>query len=957
MPEDRRTPAHRERPPAVMRAASVSDPLGTATRLAAAMDHRMATPLLLSSALDAIQEALDAPRTAVFLRDASGVACFRDGRGVSPVMAEAMERIAPWPPDATDAGPVVRDLRGDDALAALRDAGRLEDVEKGLFLPLRIDERLFGRVDVYLGRSRMLSADERASVEAITHLLALALARNREEAGRRLLAKASEVLGASLDPDTTLAAVAQLVIEELADGCVIHLLTASGTLERVVAVEREVARATLIRRIGRHHAAHMDDPHGPGRAIRSGVPEVHADVRDELLASVAVDDEHLQLLRALGVRWAMCVPMAARGRTIGAITLLGHEGGAGFDELDQQIVVALTRHAALAVDNARLYRAELEARQVAEAAVRRTERMRELSEALSAARTPGEVAERVLAQALAGLDAIGGALGLRTRNGASQEIVAAVGYEMEEVDRARRFGLDSDFPLAVAMRTGEPLFGVAAPSLGLPAIDDPRTMEPETWVAVPMALEGVIIGSIGLTFRPGRRLDAGDWEFLHVLTRYGAQAVERARLHAAEQRSRADAEAAQRRLLYLAEANALFASSMDYESRLQQLARLAVESVADYCLLYLGDEMGVLHHASAHIDPAREGLVRRVAAAYQPGPGNARGLLTRVLRTRRPLLVRELPPDFAERVSRNPETRAAVQHLGACSAMVVPLIVRGHVIGGAVFLSARPDRLYGPADLAFAEELVRRAAMSVDNARLYRAALDANQSKANFLAVMSHELRTPLTAILGYAELLADGIVGDVNAQQRDQLLRIRASGAHLLSLIEEILSFSRLEAGQEAVRVEPTELGTLVEGTRVLIEPLIARKKLRYEVSLPSGPTVVSTDASKVRQILVNLLANAVKFTDSGTVGLVVRMDGTDVVFSVSDTGIGIPADHLEHIFEPFWQVEQSMTRRVSGTGLGLSVARQLTDMLGGEIDVRSTLGEGSTFTVRLPVRRADRG
>jgi len=278
------------------------------------------------------------------------------------------------------------------------------------------------------------------------------------------------------------------------------------------------------------------------------------------------------------------------------------------------------------------------------------------------------------------------------------------------------------------------------------------------------------------------------------------------------------------------------------------------------------------------------------------------------------------------------------------------------VIGGAVFLSSRPDRLYGPADLAFAEELVRRAAMSVDNARLYRAALDANQSKANFLAVMSHELRTPLTAILGYAELLADGIVGDVNAQQRDQLLRIRASGDHLLSLIEEILSFSRLEAGQEAVRVEPTELGTLVEGTRVLIEPLIARKKLRYEVSLPAGPTVVSTDAAKVRQILVNLLANAVKFTDSGTVGLAVRMDGTDAVFSVSDTGIGIPADHLEHIFEPFWQVEQSMTRRVSGTGLGLSVARQLADMLGGEIDVRSTLGEGSTFTVTLPVRGGDR-
>jgi signal transduction histidine kinase len=231
----------------------------------------------------------------------------------------------------------------------------------------------------------------------------------------------------------------------------------------------------------------------------------------------------------------------------------------------------------------------------------------------------------------------------------------------------------------------------------------------------------------------------------------------------------------------------------------------------------------------------------------------------------------------------------------------------------------------------------------------------ANGAKGDFLAVMSHELRTPLSAIMGYQELLADGITGPINEQQSQQLGRIKASARHLLSLIDEILTFTRIDAGREEVNIERVSLTGLLEPAAELVESLARGRGLHIEVMLPPQEITVETDAVKVRQMIVNLLSNAVKFTDRGRIILSGDQRGDQLVISVEDTGIGIGPDHIERIFEPFWQVEQKATRRAGGTGLGLTVTRRLALLLGGDVTVKSTPGEGTTFTICLPIHAGE--
>jgi PAS domain S-box-containing protein len=238
----------------------------------------------------------------------------------------------------------------------------------------------------------------------------------------------------------------------------------------------------------------------------------------------------------------------------------------------------------------------------------------------------------------------------------------------------------------------------------------------------------------------------------------------------------------------------------------------------------------------------------------------------------------------------------------------------------------------------------------LEDARRVAISEEANRAKAGFLAAMSHELRTPLNAIAGYTDLLLTGVGGPVTEQHRDYLERIRGSQQHLLSIINDILNFSRIEAGQLEYRVEPVSLRAVINAVVPMIEPQALAKSITVEWH-DNTDVVASADQAKVEQILLNLLSNAVKFTPAGgriDVGCAAR-EG-HVSLSVTDNGIGIAAEALGAIFQPFVQVGRSLTSPHEGTGLGLAISSDLASGMGGRLEVESAVGKGSTFTLTLP-------
>jgi signal transduction histidine kinase len=289
-----------------------------------------------------------------------------------------------------------------------------------------------------------------------------------------------------------------------------------------------------------------------------------------------------------------------------------------------------------------------------------------------------------------------------------------------------------------------------------------------------------------------------------------------------------------------------------------------------------------------------------------------------------------------------------LRNAGVRHVIVAPLNVGGRKLGTLTAVAI--TRSYDEGHLDLVGELARRAAFAIDNAVLYETASMANQSKSDFLAVMSHELRTPLTTVMGYTDLLLAGVTAQLPQQSQTYVERIRSAAWHLLGLIEQILIYARLEVGRERVHVEKVNVARVLRDAAELIEPVAHEKGLDFVLREPPMDVFVETDATKLRQILLNLLSNAVKFTEQGGVELEAVVKGTQVHFMVHDTGVGIAVEHQQRVFDSFWQVDQSDTRKSGGTGIGLSVSRKLARLLGGDITVRSTIEEGTTFTLVLP-------
>jgi signal transduction histidine kinase len=309
-------------------------------------------------------------------------------------------------------------------------------------------------------------------------------------------------------------------------------------------------------------------------------------------------------------------------------------------------------------------------------------------------------------------------------------------------------------------------------------------------------------------------------------------------------------------------------------------------------------------------------------------------------------------------VSQRPLARI-VPELRIGPMLAAPLIAHDRLLGVLTVVRGERAPAFSSGEAQRLAVIADHAALAMWKAELLEQSRAADRAKGRFLATISHELRTPLTALTGYEELLADEVMGPLTEPQTDVLERMRSVTHHLTVMIEEVLAYSSIEAGREVVRPTDFLAADLIRAAMAIVEPIARQKRLHLACELPAEPIRLTSDIDKVRQILVNLAGNAVKFTDHGDVRITlgeVRSFGhseaaerREVRFAVSDTGSGIAPEDARRLFRPFSQVDAGLTRRHGGTGLGLYISQRLAQLLGGRIDVQSEIGVGSTFTLVL--------
>jgi signal transduction histidine kinase len=500
-------------------------------------------------------------------------------------------------------------------------------------------------------------------------------------------------------------------------------------------------------------------------------------------------------------------------------------------------------------------------------------------------------------------------------------------------------------PLRSPLETGE------AGWLGSLHLDKQTSGGQDAWALLPLTVRERVAGMLALYF-DGRSAIPDEYRvFLSLLAQQCSQALERARLYEAERNARVKAQFAERQISFLASVSARLAETLTEQEALTAAAELAAANIGDFCAIHLLEEDGAVRLAAA--TASEHGEVRQF---YPPGgslPIDPASDLCfgHVMRTGEAQLVPRVDDEVLEQLAGTERRLELLREIGPTAFVCVPIRVRDAVVGSLTIATRRAGGEFSPSDVAIAEDLASRIARAIETARLYESTLLASRAKSNFLAVMSHELRTPLNAIMGYADLASMDVPVPLPPEAKSHVERIRAAAKNLLRLVDDVLSFSRAEAGQDRLHVEEVRLSQAVDDAVALIRPTADAKRLVVHVSTDPN-TVIETDPARLAQILNNLLTNAVKFTAEGTLEVETRIDGENAIVRVKDTGIGIAAENQNRIFDPFWQVEQGHARRFGGTGIGLGVARHLARVLGGRVDVRSELGEGSTFTLRIPVR-----
>ena len=470
-------------------------------------------------------------------------------------------------------------------------------------------------------------------------------------------------------------------------------------------------------------------------------------------------------------------------------------------------------------------------------------------------------------------------------------------------------------------------------------------------VIFPLSIRGQRTATLVFYSRQRRRYRETDIQVGTALANIAAASLTTAELYAEQHTRREAADQARQRAAFLADAGTALSASLDYERTLKVVARLAVPVIADWCAVDVVDDNGNLQRlAVAHVDPEKIELAHRLEQQYPADP-NAPGGVHEVLRTGMPSFVPRISPDALDGAARDEEHRRILRALRLTSFMCVPLLAQGKTLGTITFVSAESGREYTETDLRLARELAVRASLAIENARAYARAHEASRLKDEFLATLSHELRTPLNAVLGYARMLRSGAVAPERTNAALEIVERNATA--LKQIIEDVLDVSRIISGRLRLDVAPVDLPAVLHDSCATVLPAADAKGVRLETIIDPLTTPISGDGERIRQIVWNLLSNAIKFTPrGGKVQLRLARVNSHVEVTVSDTGRGIPQEFLPFVFDRFRQGDATSSREHGGLGLGLAIAKQLTELHGGTLSAMSGgPGTGATFTLALPL------
>jgi GAF domain-containing protein len=846
---------------------------------------------------------------------------------------------------------VVTDTETDPLITEnIRRTAPLRGYRSMLFMPLIRDEQAIGLISVTRRSVGTFSDNEIGLLKTFADQAVIAIENvrlfNETKAALEQQTATSEILGVISSSPTDVQPVLDVVAENAAKVCGASdaiIFRAEGDLLRRVAHFLSVPVSET------PDSRHIDRESLAGRVVIERTSVQIADISDEMAAREF--PETARHARRVGHRTLLGTPLMREGVAIGVIVILRTEVRP-FNARQVALLETFADQAVIAIENVRLFN------ETKEALEQQTATSEILGVISSSPTDVKPVFQTILSSTNRLCEASFSVLWLWDGEALIPAAHANVSPELVERLRTAR---------ARPRRGGSPvaLAALEQTVIHVPdVLDDPRFSPADvpsyqlegarSILSVPMLREGNLVGVINTWRREPRAFTNKQVELLKTFANQAVIAIENVRLFTELQARTTELTRSVEQLTALGEISQAVSSTLDVETVLQTIVSRATQLAgADGCAIYEYDDATEAFHirATHNLDPVLVGTLR--ATPLRKGEG----AMGRAAETREPTQIADIEAPGAYQS----HIRDTLLGAGYRALLSVPLLREGEVIG-SLSLNRHAPGEFPPEVIDVLKTFATQSALAIQNARLFREIADksrqlevASRHKSEFLANMSHELRTPLNAIIGFSEVLVDRMFGELNEKQDEYLKDIFASGQHLLSLINDILDLSKIEAGRMELEVSDFDLPSAIDNALILVRERASRRGITLGHSVDERLGQIRGDERKVKQVLLNLLSNALKFTpEGGRIDVSARVRDEVAEVSVTDTGVGIAPEDQEAVFEEFRQVGTA-DKKVEGTGLGLALSRKFIELHGGRIWVKSLPGQGSTFTFTLPVRRED--